>query len=137
MKINCIEQKLTYCLIVTSSPYENQNSMTALNFAYALVKIGYILKIVFFYKEGVYNGNSYVKRNKEKFNILDKWKKLKTKTNCSLYVCSSSAEECGIFSEISAKKCEKRNVNLDKDFKLTSLMTLSKSIILCDRIMQF
>lgn len=132
-----LNKPLTYCLLVTEPPYGTQKATNAWQFANALIIEGHILKTVFFYQEGVYNGNQLILPANDEFNLLIGWKTLAKQTSCQLNVCVSAALRRGIINETEAKNSCLPCANLDEDFVLTGLGALAEAMIICDRIVQF
>lgn len=128
---------LKYCIFVNHSPYDTQNSFSALKFSDALISEGHFLNSVFFYNEGIYNGNLMVLQERDEVNFVSRWKNIKKKSGCKLNICISSANKRGLFDKKTVEYSKKFNINLDKYFNLTSLVDFSKSVFFCDRLIQF
>ncbi|WMY96664.1 MAG: sulfurtransferase complex subunit TusD [Arsenophonus sp.] len=131
-----LKKKLTYCLLVTGAPYGTQKSTNALQFANALFISGNKLKTVFFYQDGVYNGNKLNLQVSDEFNLLNGWKKLMEKTGCTLHICFAAASRRGVVNEIKIKNINLYS-NLDKSFLLSGLTKLVEAMLICDRTVQF
>ncbi|MFP3014231.1 MAG: sulfurtransferase complex subunit TusD [Arsenophonus sp.] len=132
-----MNKSFTYCLLVTKPSYGTQKTTNALRFANALIKVGHILKMVFFYQEGVYNGNQLILSTSDEFNLLLGWKTLAQQTGCQLNICASASLRRGIIDETEAENYGLPCSNLDKSFMLSGLGSLSEAILLCDRTVQF
>lgn len=128
---------LNYSILVNRSPYDAQNSYSAIKFANAVILENHFLKSVFFYKEGVYNGNSIILQETDELNFIEEWKKIKKKSGCELNICITSANKRGLFDKKTSILLKKNTVNIDRDFNLTSLVDFSKSVFFCDRLIQF
>ncbi|WMY94883.1 MAG: sulfurtransferase complex subunit TusD [Arsenophonus sp.] len=130
------KKKLTYCLLVTGAPYGTQMATNAWRFANFLFVSGHILKTVFFYKDGVYNGNQLNSPASDEFDLLIAWKKLMQKTGCTLNVCVAAALRRGVVNDIEAKHIGLYS-NLDKNFVFSGLTNLVEAMLICDRTVQF
>ncbi|MGP1930685.1 MAG: sulfurtransferase complex subunit TusD [Arsenophonus sp. ET-YP4-MAG3] len=137
MEIFSLKKSLTYCLLVTEPGYGTQQATNAWRFANTLIKEGHILKTVFFYQEGVYNGNRLITPSSDEFNLLVGWKKLAQKIGCQFSICVSAALRRGIIDETEAKNYNFSCANLDKDFELSGLGVLAEAMLICDRTIQF
>ncbi|MDT9587601.1 MAG: sulfurtransferase complex subunit TusD [Candidatus Arsenophonus melophagi] len=131
------KKSLTYCLLVTGPAYGTQKAISAWRFANALITEEHILKTVFFYREGVYNGNQLLSPASDEFNLLISWKTLAQQTGCQLHICIAAALRRGIIDETEAQNNDLPFANLDKDFTLSGLGTLAQAMIFCDRTVQF
>lgn len=128
---------LKYCIMVKGPAYGNQSAISALQFIYTLLKRGHHLKSIFFYQDGVYNANYLNTPSSDELNLIIEWKKLSQKYKIKLNVCISSAFRRGIIDSKNSVLYNYNNNNLDMSFKLSSLNTLMKEIIYCDRFLQF
>ncbi|WMY95381.1 MAG: sulfurtransferase complex subunit TusD [Arsenophonus sp.] len=130
------KKRLTYCLLVTGAPYGTQTATNAWQFANGLFVSGNTLKTVFFYQDGVYNGNKLNLPASDEFNLLSGWKKLMKKTGCTLNICFAAALRRGVVNEIKTKHIDLYS-NLDKNFVLSGLTKLVEAMLICDRTIQF
>ncbi|HGJ5876245.1 MAG TPA: sulfurtransferase complex subunit TusD [Arsenophonus sp.] len=137
MNSSSLSKSLTYCLLVTESAYGTQQATNAWRFANALIMEGHILKTVFFYQEGVYNGNQLISPASDEFNLLMGWKTLAQQTGCQLNICVAAALRRGIVDEPEAKNGGLPCANLDDDFVLSGLGSLAEAMFVCDRTVQF
>ncbi|AMA64876.1 Sulfurtransferase TusD [Candidatus Arsenophonus lipoptenae] len=134
---NDSKKSLTYCLLVTGPAYGTQQAINAWKFANTLVMEGHILKTIFFYQEGVYNGNKFISPASDEFNLLIGWKTLAQKIGCKLNICVTGALRRGIINDIEVKNKNLTFANLDKDFVLSGLVSLTNEMLICDRTIQF
>lgn len=130
-------KSLTYTLLVVGPAYGTQQATSAWQFANALITEGHILKTIFFYQEGVYNGNKLILPASDEFNLLVGWKTLVHQTKCQLNICVAAALRRGIIDKIEASKNGLFCANLDEDFTLSGLGSLAEAVISCDRLVQF
>ncbi|MGP1939193.1 MAG: sulfurtransferase complex subunit TusD [Arsenophonus sp. ET-DL9-MAG3] len=137
MGISSLKKSLTYCLLVTGPAYGTQQATNAWRFANTLIEEGYILKTIFFYQEGVYNGNRLISPSNNEFDLLTGWKKLAQKVGCQFNICVSAALRRGVIDETEAKNYNFSCANLDKDFELSGLGVLVEAMLTSDRTIQF
>lgn len=137
MCASALKQSLTYCLLVTGPAYGTQQATNAWRFANALIIEGHILKTVFFYREGVYNGNQLISPASDEFNLHMGWKTLAKQTGYQLNICVAAALRRGIINETQAKNNGLPYANLDEDFVLSGLGSLAEAMLVCDRTVQF
>lgn len=135
---------MIFVILVTEAPYNNQNSYSAYLFTKAVIQKKEIIRSIFFYRDGVCNSNKNIKFNDNEFNLITSWKKLSIKYHIDLYICITSAKKRGLILEEKSSFFNKENfINNNQNniihscFKLTTLSTLTKSILTCDRLVQF
>ncbi|QJC29625.1 sulfurtransferase complex subunit TusD [Enterobacteriaceae endosymbiont of Plateumaris pusilla] len=129
---------MIFSLLVMGSPYGTQNSYSAYFFTNAVIKENHCIKNIFFYRDGVFNANKYIKLDDYKLNLINSWKYLSDKYNINLYFCISSARKRGIIMDNkSILKNQLSNDLIKNKFKIASLSILAKSILTCDRLIQF
>ncbi|QJC36617.1 sulfurtransferase complex subunit TusD [Enterobacteriaceae endosymbiont of Donacia simplex] len=131
---------MIFVILVTEAPYNSQNSYSAYLFTKAVIQTKNIVKNIFFYRNGVCNANKNIKFDNDGFNLLNSWKELSIKHRIDLYLCISSAKKRGLILKeknnfINLKK--RINNIIDSNFKITTLSTFTKSILTCDRLVQF
>ncbi|MDF7666650.1 sulfurtransferase complex subunit TusD [Orbaceae bacterium ESL0727] len=118
---------LTYTLIVTGPAYGTQAAYLAYQFAHALLTDSpHTLRTVFFYGDGVYNGNGYTDPANDEFDLVDAWQKLAQDHQLQLAICIAAAQRRGVTAQ-----------NCAEQFTLTGLGELSESIAVSDRVIQF
>ncbi|MFT8229579.1 MAG: sulfurtransferase complex subunit TusD [Enterobacterales bacterium] len=129
--------KLKYCLIINHSPYNNQKSYIAFQFATALINCGHYINSIFLYQDGVCNIANITLPNDE-INLFNKWQILLNKYKVPMYVCINSIERRGIIQNIKNNlKISLYNGYHKFGFKITGLIDLAKSIAKSDRCIQF
>lgn len=107
--------------------YGTQSAYCAFQFAQTLLThTPHTIKNIFFYADGVYNGNSYTDPANDEFDLVSAWQNLAEKYSLKLTVCVAAAQRRGIAAS-----------NLANYFELTGLGELSDSIATSDRIIQF
>ncbi|WP_081296992.1 sulfurtransferase complex subunit TusD [Gilliamella apicola] len=118
---------LSYTLIVMGPAYGTQSAYCAYQFAQVLLSsTPHTIKNIFFYSDGVYNGNRYTDPASDEFDLVSAWQELAKTYSLSLTVCVAAAQRRGVIKK-----------NLADHFQLTGLGELSESIATTDRTIQF
>ncbi|CAL4324148.1 sulfurtransferase complex subunit TusD [Buchnera aphidicola] len=129
---------MIYTVIITSSVYSVENSISALLFSRALImRRIHFIKNIFFYCDGALHANKFLFFNKKDIDIRRKWIIFSLKNKIKLHVCYSSLLKQGI---IDFKKFFRKNTsvgNLDIFFRISSLEKLSRDIQKSDRVIKF
>lgn len=128
---------LTYALIVNSGAYGQQSSLTALNFAKALVKSDHTLTRVFFYREGVSNASGLIMPANDELHIVKQWQELAKQHNVELDTCVAAALRRGIIGQEEAQLHDLPATNLAQGFTQAGLGSLSEALLSVDRVVQF
>nr|WP_237397841.1 MULTISPECIES: sulfurtransferase complex subunit TusD [unclassified Gilliamella] len=118
---------LSYTLIIMGPAYGTQSAYCAYQFAQALLSnTPHQIKNIFFYADGVYNGNSYTDPASDEFDLVSAWQELAKTHTLTLTICVAAAQRRGVIKN-----------NLANHFQLTGLGELGESISTTDRTIQF
>ncbi|MCE0493479.1 sulfurtransferase complex subunit TusD [Vibrio salinus] len=128
---------LSYTLLVNGSVYGSQSSFSALNFAKALIEEGHILKKVFFYQDGVLNGNRLVVPANDELNLSLAWQVLAKENNVTLETCIAASLRRGVVSETEAELHGIDSDNLAAGYEQSGLGSFGSALIEEDRVVQF
>lgn len=128
---------LSYTLLVNGAVYGSQSSFSALNFAKALIEEGHILHKVFFYQDGVSNGNRLVIPANDELNLSLAWQKLAQENHIALETCVAAALRRGVIGKQEAKLHELDGENLADGFEQSGLGSLAESLLVDERVVQF
>ncbi|MBD2811418.1 sulfurtransferase complex subunit TusD [Xenorhabdus sp. Vera] len=128
---------LSYCLLVTGPAYGTQQASSAYQFAQALIAAGHTLHSMFFYREGVLNGNQLVAPANDEFDLVRAWQALAVQHRFNLYICVAAALRRGVVDEQQAQELNLPVANLANGFELSGLGALAEAMMLCDRVIQF
>lgn len=90
-----------FSLFVTSSPFDQQGAVSALNFAQAALDAGHQLSGIFFYQSGVHNANALQSVPADEYQPYSGWLKL-AQQGVNLHVCVSAAARRGVISAADA-----------------------------------
>ncbi|MBU9813541.1 sulfurtransferase complex subunit TusD [Rahnella sp. C60] len=129
--------KLRYCLLVTGPAYGTQQASAAYQFALALISSGHHLDSVFFYREGVLNGNLLSAPASDEFDLVRAWQRMAADYQVALNVCVAAALRRGVIDETEAHNQGHGQTNLQPGFTLTGLGSLAEASLTCDRLVQF
>lgn len=128
---------LRYSLLVTGAPYGTQQASAAFQFALALLARGHQLDSIFFYREGVLNGNQLSSPASDEFDLVRAWQQLAATHQIALNVCVAAALRRGVIDENEAATRQTLQANLQDGFSLTGLGSLAEAALTCDRLIQF
>lgn len=128
---------LRYSILVTGAPYGTQQASAAYQFALALVARGHKLESVFFYREGVLNGNQLTSPASDEFDLVRAWQQFALVNQVELNVCVAAALRRGVADEDEASNRGDISANLQPGFSLTGLGSLAEALLGSDRLIQF
>lgn len=128
---------MKFTLTVLSAPHSSQSAATALRFARALLEQGHELYRVFFYCDGVHNGNQLAAPPQDELNLVKEWQALQRRYNLDLVVCIAAAQRRGVLSQREAERLEKNAANLAPGFELGGLGQLAEAVANSDRLVTF
>ncbi|WP_168919349.1 sulfurtransferase complex subunit TusD [Enterobacteriaceae endosymbiont of Donacia thalassina] len=135
---------MVFVILITNALYNKQNSYSAYLFTKAVIKKKKIVQNIFFYRDGVCNANKNIRFDDNEFNLIKSWKKLSIKYHINLYLCITSAKKRGLIFEKKNNSYKDNFINYNNKnniisnyFKITTLSTFTKSILTCDRLVQF
>lgn len=131
------ENRLTYTLLVNGSVYGTQSSRNAYLFACAVTEKGHKLERVFFYQDGVSNGNALTVPANDEFDLVKAWQNLAASNDVLLETCVAAALRRGIVSDTEAKLHNLAGHNLAAGFEQTGLGSLAEALLSNDRVIQF
>ena len=128
---------LTYAIVVNGPAYGTQAARSAYQFASTLIEVGHTLTRVFFYQDGVLNGNALTAPASDEFDLVAAWQQLAQAHNVELHTCVAAALRRGIVSEQEAQQNQLPNHNLATEFELAGLGGLAEVLLSTDRVIQF
>jgi tRNA 2-thiouridine synthesizing protein D len=128
---------MNYCLHITSAPFNEQGSSTALLFARALMERGHTITRIFFSGNGVQNGNALCVAPQDEINLPEAWQAIAESHKCEMILCVSSALKAGIINDTEAKRYDKSCGNILPAFELSGLGQLVEACLTNDRIVRF
>ncbi len=117
---------MKFGIVVNEGPYTHQASDSAYRFAVAAVEKGHRVLRVFFYYDGVNNGNKLSEPQADDRNLVKLWGALAAEHNLDLVVCVAAALRRGIKQEI-----------LAEGFRISGLGQLIEASMAADRTVVF
>ena len=127
---------MDYCLHITSAPYSEQGSLSALNFARALIEKNHKITRIFFSGQGVLNANALCVPPQDEIHLPMNWQSFGKENQIELMVCVSSALKHGIINAQEAKRYGKDHCSLLDGFELTGLGQLVDACLSNDRVIR-
>ncbi len=129
--------RLKYTIVVHAGPFTSEASQTALRFTQACIDAGHSIYRVFFYQDGVLNGNQLLTPPQDEENLHSRWQYLQRAHNLELVVCIAAAARRGIIDESEANRHNKPMHNLPDGFVLSGLGQLVEATAMSDRVINF
>ncbi|MBU2976828.1 sulfurtransferase complex subunit TusD [Alteromonas sp. C1M14] len=121
-----------YSILVTSSPYDQAGSASAVRFCQHLLEEGHTLSQVFFYQQGIYNAFSTMAPPNDERNRFEEWKALHDACGTPLRVCITAGEKRGLVLSTDANQPE-----LAHPFEQTGLGEFFTALHDSHRLVQF
>ena len=128
---------MKFTIVVHGAPYSSESSVSALNFADALIAGGHEIYRVFFYHDGVYNGSALLAPPQDEQDLGARWQELATTHNIELVVCIASSLRRGLLDTTEAERYEKPSANLASAFQISGLGQLIDGALNADRTITF
>ncbi|MGQ0287465.1 sulfurtransferase complex subunit TusD [Pasteurellaceae bacterium 22721_9_1] len=123
---------MQYVLAVKHPVYGGQGAFLAYQFAIALLEQGHEIRQIFFFQEGVSNGNAFVSPANDEFNLTKHWQQLAEQYQVPLHLCIAASQRRGIVDFSTALLPEQQN--LAPHFVLAGLGEFSQAILEADRV---
>ncbi|MFH1603363.1 MAG: sulfurtransferase complex subunit TusD [Pseudomonadota bacterium] len=117
---------MEFGILVNEGPYTHEASDSAYQFCNAALAAGHRIHRVFFYHDGVNNGNRLTEPPQDDRHIVNRWSKIAAEHGVDLVVCVAAALRRGIKDE-----------NLAAGFRISGLGQLIESSIHADRMVTF
>lgn len=117
---------MKFAILVNEGPFNHQASDSAFQFAKAALEKGHEVLRVFFYYDGVNNGNKHSAPQSDDRNVVMRWSKLAEQYALDLSVCVAAGLRRGIKDEV-----------LAPGFRITGLGQLIEAGIDADRTIVF
>lgn len=128
---------LRFALLVTGPCYGTQSAADAYRFALALLGRGHQVDSIFFYREGVYNGNLLQQPAGDEDDLRHAWVELAERHGLVLDLCVAAALRRGLSDESSSRQAGLSQWNVTAPFRLSGLGELARAALCADRVVQF
>lgn len=126
----------SFTLVINSGP-DSQGAYSGWRFAQSLLKQGHRLNQVFFYQQGIHNGNALLSPPGDEINILHCWQQLQHAHQLELICCVAAAMRRGVLDKETANEQQLHAPNLAEGFRLGGLGELVTAMATTDRVIQF
>lgn len=128
---------MKFGIMVNEGPYQHQASDSAYLFTKAALEKGHEVFRVFFYHDGVNNGNRLASPPQDDRNVTQRWADLAKEYNIDLVVCVAAALRRGLLDDNEAKRHRKDASNIADTFRISGLGQLIEAGIQADRLVVF
>lgn len=126
-----------YSILVLSPPHRGAGAHSALHFARALLNAGHTLHRVFFYDDGVLNGNAAAVALQAEADLVTDWTELGVASGAELILCVGSAVRRGVLDEAEAKRHGVAAATAHPGFVISGLGQLIDAQLNSDRLVTF
>jgi len=127
---------MIFSLLILSPP-SSQASLSAYQFAHALLLEKHSLYRVFFYHDAAYNGSNLQCIGQGEFDVTKAWDTLQNQYEFDRVACIAAGLKRGIINEAEALRYEKENHNLNNNITLSGLGDLADATVKSDRLITF
>jgi tRNA 2-thiouridine synthesizing protein D len=93
---------MKYAIVVNEGPFNHQASDSAYHFVKHALAKGHEVQRVFFYYDGVHNGNKHSAPQSDDRNIVKRWSQLAETNQIDLTICVAAGLRRGIVDDILA-----------------------------------
>lgn len=123
---------MKYVLQITHSPQNGNASALGLSIAKSLLKCGHQLDLVFFYNDGVLQGNQFNYPAHDEPHFMKQWQCFAKENGVKLALCVAAAQRRGVVDHDSS--VDSMSYNLAQQFELAGLAQFGKAILMADRV---
>lgn len=123
---------MRYVIAVSHPVYGHQGAFTAYQLAVALLEVGHEITQIFFFRDGVTNGNAFVYPATDEFNLQKAWQKLSRDYEIPLCLCVSAGQRRGIVDNLTAFNSEL--TNLADGFMIAGLGEFIRATLESERV---
>ncbi len=128
---------MKFSLLVLGAPHASQAVDSAWAFANAAVQDGHEIYRVFFYHEGVYQGDGLGVTAQDEANRVERWAALAEEHGIDLVLCIASALKRGLLDETEAGRFDQPAASIHPAFQLSGLGQLIDAAAGSDRLLTF
>lgn len=128
---------LRFALLVTGPCYGTQSAADAYRFARALLRQGHVIDNVFFYQDGVHNGNLLIQPAGDEVDLYRAWVELAEEQGLALDLCVAAALRRGLSDQAASQQAGLVQWNVTTPFRLSGLGALAQASLGADRVVQF
>lgn len=128
---------MIFTIVVHSAPYSTQAPASAYRFAKAALLAGHSIYRLFFYGDGVHNGNRLTVVAQDDVNWQKQWDELIAVHKLDAVVCVSSAIKRGVLNEGESLRHELDAVSLSEHAQISGLGQLVDAVLQSDKVINF
>lgn len=126
----------SFCLIIQGAP-SSSASLSALNFAKAVIGSGHQIHRLFFFQDGVLNACANIVAPQDELHLPKAWQQLIRSNALDAVVCATSALKRGIVDETESDRYELGGSTMLEGFTLSGLGQLVEAGLEADRVINF
>lgn len=123
---------MRYVLAVKSPVYGRQGAFLAYQFAHALIAKGHDIAQIFFFQEGVSNGNALAYPANDEVNLPQKWQAFSAEHRVPLHLCVAASQRRGVVDALTA--AQPSATNLAAGFTIAGLGEFMAAVLQADRV---
>lgn len=123
---------MRYVLAVKSPIYGQQGAYLAYQFAQALCQKGHKIAQIFFFQDGISNGNALINPANDEVNLQTHWQRLSKQYDIPLHLCVAASQRRGVVDALTAAKPEQQN--LAEGFVIAGLGEFMAATLNADRV---
>lgn len=128
---------MKFSIVVYAAPYSTQASESALRFTRCLLESGHEIYRLFFYSDGVHNGNRLALAGQDEINIPRRWHELISRYELDAVVCVTSAIKRGIVDRKEAQRHDLDADSIQSGFEIGGLGQFIDAALNSDRVVSF
>jgi len=128
---------MKFSLVIFAAPDGDTSSITALQFAQALLDKGHEIYRIFFYQRGVYHGSALPVYPQDEVDINQGWRSFIKDKQLDSVICIASAVKRGILNTEEAERYERPAANFDDSYALSGLGQWVDACVHSDRVVSF
>ena len=123
---------MRYAIAVKSPVYGKQGAFLAYQFADALIKKGHEISQIFFFQDGVSNGNALVYPANDEVNLQKHWQMFSITHNIPLHLCVTASQRRGVVDNLTTSTID--HDNLAEGFTIAGLGEFMAASLKADRV---
>ena len=123
---------MRYVIAVKSPIYGKQGAFLAYQFADALIKKGHEISQIFFFQDGVSNGNALVYPANDEVNLQKHWQMFSITHNVPLHLCVAASQRRGFVDNLTTSTTD--HYNLAEGFTIAGLGEFMATSLKADRV---
>ncbi len=127
---------MNFAILVNAAPFAQFGANSAYQFCKAALTKGHKIVRIFFYGEGIYNGNDFCCVPQDESNLVNSWQHLAQEHGVELVICVTAALRRGLLDSVEAEQ-QKKLSNLAVGFTISGLGQLMDAISKADRFIEF